>query len=319
MLISISCLSKNKYEVEKILYKSISDRFQEVGYNLDSKISELERYLIDNKVLTGISGEDLVAFFEDLKHNDGFNGYITDELYNGIKIVSFFEFLQTECLDTIISVKPKYIEKSKLYGLQKAFKELGFIKAPSFSKYGQIFLTCLDANSFENKFYKTLSILFIAQTMDVDSGLSQRLSLFPKPDNLEIKPRNSLPIILSSNKDSVLVKNDKVSINDLISITLDYVLYDKADSLMPEVYNKTIDLIGECKVNKLVITITKTADIDYETYINVQNQIVKAYEIARNHKSNMFFNSDFYDLRDDQKNAIKEIIIQRIREPEPDE
>lgn len=312
-------MSKNKYEVETILYKSISDRFQEAGYNLDDRISELESYLIDNKVLTGNSGKDLVTFFENLKNNDGFNGYITDELYDGINIVSFFEFFQTECLDTIQSVKPKYIEKSKLYGLQKTFKDLDLIKAPSFSKYGQIFLNCLDANSFENKFYKTLSILFIAQTMDIDSGLLQKLPSFTKPDKLEIKPRNSLPIFVSSSKDSVLVKNEKVSIKDLNSITLEYILYDKADSMMPEVYNKTIDLIGECKVNKLVISLTNTTDTDYDTYINIQNQIIKAYEIARNRMSNKFFSKDFLDLSDDQKNAIKKIIIQRIRESEPDE
>lgn len=300
------------------MYKSISDRFQEAGYNLDDKISELESYLIENKVLTGDAGEDLIVFFENLESNNGFNGFITDELYEGIKIVSFFEFFQTECLDTIQSVKPKYVKKSKLYDLQKTFNDLDFIKAPSFSKYGQIFLACLDETSFENKFYKTLSILFIAQTMDVDSGLLERLPPYTKPDKVEIEQRNSLPIFVSSSKDSVIIKNEKVSINNLTSIALDYILYDEADTLMPEVYNKTIDIIGESKVNRLVISLTNSVDTDYETYISVQNQILKAYDIAKNRMSNKYFSKEFIDLDDNQKNAIKKIIIQRIKETEPD-
>jgi hypothetical protein len=171
---TIYCFSKNKYEVERILYQSISDRFNLAGLDLEKEISELENYFIMDGVFTGNSGDDLILFFKSLKDNNDFDGFISEDKYERIKIVSYFEFFQPICIDTITSISQKTINDSKLSDLQNAFVDLEFMKEPSLSKYGQIIGKSLRAKDYENKFYKTFAILFIAQTSNIDVGIITR-------------------------------------------------------------------------------------------------------------------------------------------------
>ena len=58
------------------------------------------------------------------------------------------------------------------------------------------------------------------------------------------------------------------------------------------------------------------ATTSYKTYISVQNELVKAYNdcVRRQRK---YFNMDYENLTEDQKNQINKLYPQRISEAEP--
>jgi hypothetical protein len=105
----------------------------------------------------------------------------------------------------------------------------------------------------------------------------------------------------------------------LPQLTKDYILSDKSDTLKPELRLTDIENIGECYQSKLIISISNDKETKYDTYIKVQNQLLNAYELARNDMSKKYFNKLFNDLTDSEKKAIKELVPLRISEAEPEQ
>jgi hypothetical protein len=79
-----------------------------------------------------------------------------------------------------------------------------------------------------------------------------------------------------------------------------------------------IPLIGEIEITKdHVISLQNDVDTQYQVYIEVQNELVAAYNELRNELSKEKFGKLFDDLDEDQKKAIQAVYPQKISEAEP--
>lgn len=161
-------------------------------------------------------------------------------------------------------------------------------------------------------------MLTLITTQDVNTGLERRLP--PAPENNErpfIKKRNLVHIHVTNESDSLYFNSHKLSINDLPLITKEYILSNKSDTLKPELKLINIENIGDCYQSQTIISLENDIDTKYDTYIKVQNQLLKAYELARNDVSIKYFKKKYDELNDSEKKIIKKLIPLRISEAEP--
>ena len=168
-----------------------------------------------------------------------------------------------------------------------------------------------------------LLIFFLTTTsMDTDKGLARRLPPPPDPnmnqDNIIVKERNILQVRI--NKDNqLMVGSDYLEVSQLREKAKEFIANPNDDENLPEKHSVNIPLLGgNCMVTeKHVISVTNDVGTSYQVYIDVQNELVAAYNELRNEKANEAFGKDYVECNEDQQKAIREFYPQKISEAEP--
>jgi len=169
-----------------------------------------------------------------------------------------------------------------------------------------------------------LLIFFLTTTsMDTDKGLARRLPPPPDPnmtqdDNIIVKERNILQVRI--NKDNqLMVGSDYLEVAQLREKAKEFIANPNDDANLPEKHVVNIPLLGgACMVTeKHVISVTNDVGTSYQVYIDVQNELVAAYNELRNEKANEAFGKDYVECNEDQQKAIREFFPQKISEAEP--
>ena len=71
------------------------------------------------------------------------------------------------------------------------------------------------------------------------------------------------------------------------------------------------------EVSKGVVSLQTTRDTNYETYIQVQNELTRAFNEVRNEVSMAKFKKEFNDLNEEEKRVITKAVPMAISEAEP--
>ena len=168
-----------------------------------------------------------------------------------------------------------------------------------------------------------LLIFFLVTTsMDTDRGLARRLPPPPESeeqkDDIIIKERNILQVKL--NKDDQLMVNGEVGfdIRQLKDKAKEFIANPNDDSNMPEKHKKTLPFFGDVMITeKHVISVQNDVGTSYDVYIQVQNELVAAYNELRNELASSQFGKSFAECSDEEKEAIIDYYPQKISEAEP--
>ncbi|HOZ29863.1 MAG TPA: biopolymer transporter ExbD [Bacteroidales bacterium] len=161
----------------------------------------------------------------------------------------------------------------------------------------------------------------LTTTMDVDTGIARQLPPIPEAKDItdvEINKRNVF-IVLINSQDRLLVNGKPMDVDELREKTKEFVKSDPNNPNMPEyepVYikklNKTID------IGKGIISLQNDRGTTYGRYIEVQNELVAAVNELRDEAAMQYFNTSKFDMLDEeQQDAVREIVPQRISEAEP--
>jgi len=322
-MILTSCRGQD-YKIENQLLKCLVSSANTFGIDLKKEFNEFENYLVDNKVLKDKSGDSYYQIYKQIEKDGDISFSFNYSLLDTIRLHSDstgLQGIQTDCSNYFEKIlNSKDYKKSKLYTLNLAMDSIKKTGNINVSEIAKTITRILTPKDFEQDYYKMTAMLTLIATQDVSSGLVRRLP--PAPENIEkpsIKERNIVHIHVTNDSDSVFFNSRAISINDLPQLTKDYILSDKSDTLKPELRFTEIENIGECYQSKLIISISNDKDTKYDTYIKVQNQLLKAYELARNDMSKKYFNRQFDVLTDSEKKAIKELVPLRISEAEPEQ
>ncbi len=181
----------------------------------------------------------------------------------------------------------------------------------------------INASSMADIAFLLLVFFLVTTTMDTDLGLS-RLLPPPLPDEIEeppdIKQRNVFEVLVNSN-DQVMVEGDVMQISELTEATKEFVKNPNNDLDLPEKELRTVDFFGNVEVSKQVISLQNDNGTSYNMYIQVQNELARAYNELRNELSMEKFGKtyDYYLETGDKPKvkAIRKIYPQRISEAEP--
>ena len=169
-----------------------------------------------------------------------------------------------------------------------------------------------------------LLIFFLTTTsMNTDKGLARRLPPPPDPnvkknDDLKVKERNVLQVRI--NKDNqLMVGSEYMEVSQLRAKAKEFIANPNDDANLPEKHVVNIPLLGgDCMVAKNhVISVTNDVGTTYQAYIDVQNELVAAYNELRNEKAKEAFGKEYAECNEDEQKAIREFHPQKISEAEP--
>ena len=169
-----------------------------------------------------------------------------------------------------------------------------------------------------------LLIFFLTTTsMNTDKGLARRLPPPPDPamkkqDDLKVKERNLLQVRI--NKDNqLMVGSEYLEVSQLKAKAKEFIANPNDDANLPEKHVKNIPLLGGdvMVAENHIISVTNDVGTSYQAYIDVQNELVAAYNELRNEAAKANFGKNYAECDEDQKKAIRDFIPQKISEAEP--
>ena len=180
-----------------------------------------------------------------------------------------------------------------------------------------------DINSSSTADIAFLLLIFflITTSMDTDRGLARRLPPPPEKDQKDnedkIKERNVLQVLLNSS-DQLMCGGEYIDVKQLKQKTKDFVANQANDESLPERVSKDVAFFGPTMITeKHVISLQNDRGSSYQAYINVQNELVAAYNELRNELAQEKWQRNYVDLSVDEQKAIREIYPQKISEAEP--
>ncbi len=203
----------------------------------------------------------------------------------------------------------------------------------------------INAGSMADIAFLLLIFFLVTTTMDTDSGLARQLPPMPEKDQPkdknEIKERNLL-IVLINKHDRLLVNGEELRVNQLRERTKEFIQNPGNKENLPEKKYKIVkvknpdyypgsDLPKKVPhklfeqrypegypVSKGVVSLQNDRGTSYKRYIEVQNELVAAYNEARSELSMRMFQQPYDELTEEgDVDAIRDAIPQRISEAEP--
>lgn len=180
----------------------------------------------------------------------------------------------------------------------------------------------MNATSSADIAFMLLIFFLITTSMDTDKGLARRL---PPPvpkdqkknDEMDIKKRNILVVLINSNN-QILCDNQFIDIKQLKDKVKEFIENPYNDEHKPEKTEVDVPFYGKMMVTKNhVISLMNDRGTEYQAYIDVQNELAKAYNELRDDVSRKKFGKAFADLEEEQQKAVQMIYPQKISEAEP--
>lgn len=172
----------------------------------------------------------------------------------------------------------------------------------------------INAGSMADIAFLLLIFFLVTTTMNVDSGISKKLSEKPPPDYVPpiIKEKNIFEVNINRNNE-LLVEGDRMEIKDIKEAAIKFIdngggegKIDNGVSTGPCDYCKgDRSPLSSDHPNKAIISVQSDRGTEYGTYIQVQNELLKAYRDLRNRYSQEKYKMSFTELEalaDESKN-----------------
>lgn len=166
-----------------------------------------------------------------------------------------------------------------------------------------------------------LVFFLMTTTMAVNKGLSRRLPppvpADQKTEDLKVKERNVFVVLINSDN-QLLVQNEYLDVTKLKDKAKEFILNANDDPNLPERVPMEVEYFGTVMVTKdHVISLQNDRGTSYSKYIEVQNELVAAYNELRNDLSQKKWAKNYDELDEDQQKAVQKILPQKISEAEP--
>lgn len=180
----------------------------------------------------------------------------------------------------------------------------------------------INSSSMADIAFMLLIFFLVATTMETDKGLSRTLPPYVPPEEqqkIKVIEKNLFVVFLNKN-DNLMIEKKPAHINELRDRCVDFLMHmnnNDEDNMYPGFDVQDVPLLGNQRVTKAIVSIQNDRGSSYDKYIEVQNEVVAAYNIVRDTYARKFFNKKFDDLKEDEYDAIKELIPQKISEAEP--
>ncbi|MFD2529486.1 MULTISPECIES: biopolymer transporter ExbD [Polaribacter] len=189
----------------------------------------------------------------------------------------------------------------------------------------------INAGSMADIAFLLLIFFLVTTTMNVDSGVSKKLSEKPPEDYVPpvIKEKNIFEVNINRDND-LLVEGDRMEIKDLKEAAMAFIDNGGGEGKIDEGV-KT----GPCTYcqgeksesssdhpNKAIISVQSDRGTEYGTYLRVQNELIKAYSELRNRLSKERYGIPFPELeeayKDDRSNTELKKKVEDIKKSYPE-
>ena len=180
----------------------------------------------------------------------------------------------------------------------------------------------INASSMADISFLLLIFFLVTTSMDVNQGLARRLPAPIPPDqkveDTDINKRN-LFVVKINWENKLLVQGQELDVKQLRAKAKEFIANpeDKAD--MPKLFEEDFGQpFGTLKYTKEhVISVQNDAETQYQAYLEVQNELVAAYNELREECAQKYFHTAYTELDEEWQKKIQKIYPQKISEAEP--
>jgi biopolymer transport protein ExbD len=173
----------------------------------------------------------------------------------------------------------------------------------------------INAGSMADIAFLLLIFFLVTTTMNVDSGVSKKLSEKPPADYVPpvIKEKNIFEVNINRNNE-LLVEGDRMEVKDIKDAAVMFI--DNGGGIgKPDEDGTPGKACDYCKgersdsssdhPNKAIISVQSDRGTEYGVYIQVQNELLRAYTELRNRLSKERYGVSFDELEESYKDAKK--------------
>ena len=179
----------------------------------------------------------------------------------------------------------------------------------------------INASSMADISFLLLIFFLVTTSMAVNKGLMRKLPPPIPPDfvqpDFEVNKRNTFVVLINS-QNQLMVQGEQMNIKELREKTKEFIKNEFNDPNLPVVTPIDVQLLGTMNITKdHVISLQNDRGTDYQAYIEVQNELVAAYNELRDELAKQRFGAYYNDLNEEQQEAIQKVYPQKISEAEP--
>lgn len=177
----------------------------------------------------------------------------------------------------------------------------------------------VNAGSMADIAFLLLIFFLVTTTMNSDTGLQRRLPPWTqdqKATDQQVNKRNVL-LVLVNGRDWLMVNNQRIDVTQLRETVIEFIENPQNKPTLSERVTRNIEGVGDVEISKGVISLQNDRGTSYKMYMEVQNEIVAAYNVLREKASQEKFGRKFDLLSETEQEAIKKIYPQQISEANP--
>ena len=180
----------------------------------------------------------------------------------------------------------------------------------------------INASSMADISFLLLIFFLVTTSMDVNQGLARRLPAPVPPDqkveNTDINKRNLMVVKINS-ANQLMVQGQMLDIKQLRAKAKEFIKNENDDATLPKLVEEDFgEPIGVVKYTKdHVISVQNDVDTQYQAYLDVQNELVAAYNELRDECARQYFHKAYAELDEDQQKQVQKVSPQKISEAEP--
>lgn len=179
----------------------------------------------------------------------------------------------------------------------------------------------INSSSMADIAFLLLIFFLVTTSMSTSTGLSRRLPP-PLPPDMKVPPvdvnKRNIFVVKVNSQNQLMVQGELMEVRDLRQKAKEFIKNENNEPNLPVKTEVNIPLIGLMSITKdHVISLQNDVDTQYQAYINVQNELVAAYNELRNELASEKFGAAYNDLDEDQQKAVQAVYPQKISEAEP--
>ena len=182
----------------------------------------------------------------------------------------------------------------------------------------------INASSQADIAFTVLIFFLVVSTMDIDTGIVRVLPPMADPnvkqEDIKVKERNLL-LVFVSGSGNIMAGGKVISLHALKDKAKEFILNPLDDKDLPEKKVTELEMPDGSKwsypVSEGVISLQNTRDTSYQVYIQVQNELTRAFNEVRDEVAMSKFGKKFADLDEAERKVITKAIPMKISEAEP--
>ena len=178
----------------------------------------------------------------------------------------------------------------------------------------------INASSSADIAFLLLIFWLTTTTMNSDKGLQRRLPPMPdenqKQEDIKVNRRNIIQVKINSN-DRVIAGVQIMEISEIKDKIVEFVTNPMNLETLPEKEMKDIEGFGQYAVSKGVVSLQNDRGTSYNAYLQVQNELVKAFNEIRDDFAMKNYGKKYNALEEDKQKIVRDAIPQSISEAEP--
>ncbi|HBG54257.1 MAG TPA: biopolymer transporter ExbD [Rikenellaceae bacterium] len=180
----------------------------------------------------------------------------------------------------------------------------------------------INAGSMADIAFLLLTFFMMVTTMDTETGIQRRLPPMPDENQIEqaeqINKRNIM-VVLINNNDRLYAGGEEMPVVMLKEKVKEFLTNPADLPNLPEKREKEIEGFGPYKVSRALVSLQNTRGTSYKAYIEVQNELVKAFNEVRDDFAIQHFGKKYEFLDEDQQRITRDAVPMSLSEREPRE